>query len=167
MVFLARLLERSRELALRVALGSSRGRLMRQCLLETALIVALGLLIGFGLAALGVAWTQSLDAFSSRILATGREPSALELRLVDMVAAVACAVVVWLLSTLIPAWRTAKQDPVVALAGSGKGASVRTSNRTVKLLVGVQVVISCLVLVICANVVLSVNKEVRKPKGVQ
>lgn len=167
MVFLARLLERSRELALRTALGSSRGRLMRQCLLETALIVALGLVIGFGLAALGVGWTQSLDTFSSRVLATGREPSALALRPVDMLAALACAVVVWLLSTLLPAWRTAKQDPAVALAGSGKGVSVRASNRTVKLLVGLQVVISCLVLVICANVVLSVSKEVNKPKGVQ
>ena len=167
MVFLARLLERSRELALRTALGSSRGRLMRQCLLETALIVAMGLVIGFGLAALGVAWTQSLDAFASSILATGREPSALALRPVDVLAALACAIVVWLLSTLVPAWRTAKQDPVVALAGSGKGVSVRASNRTVKLLVGLQVVVSCLVLVICANVVLSVNKEVNKPKGVQ
>lgn len=166
MVFLARLLERSRELALRTALGSSRARLMRQCLLETALVVLLGLIIGYGLAALGVKWTQGLDQFSSRILATGREPSALALRPIDLVAALLCAVVVWLLSTLIPAWRIARQDASVALAGSGKGASVRTSNKSVKLLVGIQVVISCLVLVICANVVLAVRKEVNKPKGV-
>ncbi|MGZ8780199.1 MAG: ABC transporter permease, partial [Thermoanaerobaculia bacterium] len=165
MVFLARLLERSRELALRTALGSSRARLMRQCLLETALIVLVGLFLGFGLAALGVQWTLGLDQFSSRILATGREPSALALRPIDLVAALVSAVVIWLLSTLIPAWRIAKQDAAIALAGSGKGASVRTSNKSVKLLVGVQVVISCLVLVICANVVMSVNKEVNKPKG--
>ncbi len=166
MVFLARLLERSRELALRTALGSSRARLMRQCLLETALIVVIGLFMGYGLAAFGVRWTQGLDQFSSRILATGREPAALSLRPIDFFAALICAVVVWLLSTLIPAWRIARQDASVALAGSGKGAAVRTSNKSVKLLVGVQVVISCLVLVICVNVVLSVNKEVNKAKGV-
>lgn len=166
MVFLARLLERSRELALRTALGSSRGRLMRQCLLETALVVAIGLVVGFALAAAGVEWTQGLDEFSSRILATGREPSALGLRPLDVAAAVGVAVVVWLLSTLVPAWRISRQDPATALAGSGKGVSVRASNRTVKLLVGLQVVISCVVLVICANVVLAVNKEVNKPKGV-
>src|SRR5258706_3368145 len=46
MVFLARLLERSRELAMRSALGASRGRLLRQCLLESALILPLALLAG-------------------------------------------------------------------------------------------------------------------------
>jgi putative ABC transport system permease protein len=167
MVFLARLLERSRELALRTALGSSRARILRQCLLETALIVVLGLIAGYGLAALGVRWTQGLDAFSSAILATGREPNGLVLRPVDVLAAVLCATVVWLLSTLIPAWRIAKQDAAIALAGSGKGAAVRGSNKSVRLLVGVQVIISCLVLVICGNVVLAVNKEVRKPSGLE
>jgi hypothetical protein len=70
-----------------------------------------------------------------------------------------------LLSTLIPAWRIARQDAAVVLAGSGKGASIRGTNRSVGLLVGLQVVISCLVLVICGNVVLAVNKEVGKPTG--
>ena len=165
MVFLARLLERSRELALRTALGSSRARLMRQCLLETALVVALGLVIGYGLAAMGVQWTQGLSDFSSQIEATGRDPNVLVLRPVNLVIAVICATAVWLLSTLIPAWRITKQDAAVVLAGSGKAASVRSSNKSVGLLVGLQVLISCLVLVICGNVVLAVNKEASKPTG--
>jgi putative ABC transport system permease protein len=167
MVFLARLLERSRELALRVALGSSRGRLLRQCLLETALIVLLGLVAGYGLAWLGVRWTQGISEFVSRVQALGRDANLVVLRPVDFVAAVVCATAVWLLSTLIPAWRIAKQDAAVVLAAGGKGASVRGGNKSVGVLVGLQVVVSCLVLVVCGNVILAVDEEVSKPAGIQ
>jgi predicted permease len=165
MVFLARLLERSRELALRVALGSSRARLMRQCLIETALIVLLGLTAGVGLAAAGVRWTQALTEFTSRIAGSGRSANMPALLPVHMLAAVICATVLWLLSTLIPAWRIPKQDTAAMLAAGGKGTSLRSGNKSVSLLVGLQVVVSCLVLVICANVVLAVRKEVSKPAG--
>jgi len=165
MVFLARLLERSRELALRNALGATRGRLMRQCLLETALIVFLGLMGGVGFAWLGVGWTQGLADFGRRVKAVGRSTNLLELRPADLVAAVICALLVWLISTLIPAWRITKQDAAEALAGSGKGTSNRGSNKGVALLVAVQVVVSCVVLVVCVNLVLAVKQEVSEPNG--
>lgn len=165
MVFLARLLERSRELALRTALGASRPRLMRQCLLETALVVLLGLVAGYGLAYLGVEWTHGIDGFVNQVAATGRSTNLPMLRPFDLVAAVIFATVIWLLSTLIPAWRIARQDAGAVLAGSGKGTTVRASNRSVKVLVGVQVVLSALVLVTCGNIVLAVREETGKPSG--
>ncbi|HEU4888660.1 MAG TPA: ABC transporter permease, partial [Thermoanaerobaculia bacterium] len=165
MVFLARLLERSRELALRSALGASRARLLRQSLLETAPVVLLGLVVGYGLAAMGVRWAQGVAGLLAQIQASGRLPFLPELRPIDFIAAVICAVVIWLLSTLVPAWRIARQDAAIVLAGSGKGATLRGSNKSVRLLVGLQVVISCIVLVVCGNVVLAVNKEVSKPTG--
>jgi len=165
MVFLAHLLERSRELALRVALGASRLRLLRQCLMETVLVVLVGLVFGYGFAVLGVRWAQGVGNLFAQTLAAGRLPNMLVLRPVDLVTAVIAATSIWLLSTLIPAWRIAKQDAAVVLAGSGKGPSVRSSNRSVGLLVGLQVAISSLVLVICGNVVVSVNKEAAKPTG--
>ena len=165
MVFLARLLERSRELALRTALGASRPRLLRQCLLETALIVLLGLVGGYALAWIGVEWTHGIDSFGSRILASGRSGSLPQMRSFDLVTAFLSATVIWLLSTLIPAWRIARQDAAIALASSGKGANLRGSNRSVGLLVGFQVVLSCLVLVACGNVVMAIDKEVSKPSG--
>jgi putative ABC transport system permease protein len=165
MVFLARLLERSRELALRSALGASRARLLRQCLLETALIVLLGLVAGYVLAFFGVEWTHTIDAFSSRVMAAGRSTNIPMMRPFDLVAAVIAAIAVWLLSTLIPAWRISRQDAAVVLAGSSKGAAVRGSNRSVGVLVGLQVLISCLVLVTCGNVVLAVRRETTKPAG--
>lgn len=165
MVFFARLLERSRELALRTALGASRGRLLRQCLIETALVVLLGLLAGYALAALGIQWTHGIGAFISRVMASGRQAYLPTLRSVDLLWAVLSAMAIWILSTLIPAWHFARQDPAVILAGSGKGATVRDGNRSVRLLVGLQVVISCLVLVTCGNVVVAVEREVNKPHG--
>jgi putative ABC transport system permease protein len=167
MVFLARLLERSRELALRTALGASRSRLLRQCLIETALIVLVGLVAGYGLAAAGIEWTHGIDAFGSRILAHGRSTNLPEMRPADLLIAVVAAVAVWLLSTIIPAWRVARQDAAMVLAGSGKGTALRGSNKSVGVLVGLQVIISCLVLVACGNVVMAIQKEVRKPNGLK
>jgi len=165
MMFLARLLERSRELALRTALGASRPRLLRQCLLETAFVVLVGLVIGSGLTYFGVAWTQDLSNFMSQMQAKGRDPNLLVLRSGDLLVATMAAIVVWLLSTLMPAWRVAKQDAAQTLAGSGKGGGNRGSSRGAHVLVGVQVLISALVLVICGNLVMAVNHEANKPTG--
>jgi putative ABC transport system permease protein len=165
MVFLARLLERSRELALRTALGSSRSRILRLCLLETALPVLFGLVAGYGLAAMGIRWYQWLGGVLARIGGNGRLNTLMVLRPVDLLAAVIFAMAIWLLSTLIPAWRIARQDANVVLAGSGRAVSSRGSNRRAGLLVGVQVVISCLVLVVCGSVVLAINEETSKPSG--
>jgi predicted permease len=165
MVFLARLLERSRELALRTALGAARSRILRQCLLETALVVLLGLIVGYGLAAMGIEWTHGISSFGARILASGRSTNLPQMRSWDLLYAVSFAVAVWLLSTLLPAWKITRQDASAVLAGSGKGTAATSGNKSVGLLVGLQVVISCLVLVTCGNLVMAIQKEVDKPNG--
>lgn len=165
MIFLARLLERSRELALRTALGGTRFRILRQCLLETGLVVLPGMIVGYVIAYLGMEWTQGIDRFMRKVMATGGSVNLPQVRAVDFLVAVIAAAAVWLLSTLVPAWRISKQDAAVLLAAGGKGATVRGSNKSVGLLVGLQVIISCVVLVACGNVVLAVYEETSKPTG--
>ncbi|MDB6103011.1 MAG: Duplicated orphan permease [Gammaproteobacteria bacterium] len=164
MIFFARLLERNRELALRRALGASRGRLLQQCLLESVFVVLAGLLLGIALASLGVRWASGIGDFQNRIQALGRGTDFTMQPLHLLVAAIA-AVVIWLLSTLIPAWRIAKQDAAAVLAGGGKGVATSGSGKTASLLVGVEVAVSSLVLVACANVVFSVIATGNKPTG--
>jgi putative ABC transport system permease protein len=168
LIFLARLLERSRELALRNALGASRTRLLRHCLIETAPLVLLGLLGGWGLLVVAIRWARGFSDFFAQTLAMGRFPNEMELRPIHMLAAVVVAIAVWLLSTLIPARRIVRQDAAATLAGSGKGTASRGSgsNKVVGVIVGVQVLVSCFVLVICGNMVLAVHEEMAKPTGV-
>src|SRR5947209_2601903 len=166
-VFLARLLERSRELALRTAVGSSRARLLGQCLLETSLTVLLGLAAGYALAVRAVWWVQTDRDGWAQILGRGRFKMMTALQPAHFIAAVFFAMVVWLVSTLIPAWRISRQDAAAVLAGSGKGSSSGGGgrNKGASVLVGLQVTVSSVVLVLCGAIILAVNAEVNKPTG--
>jgi len=166
MIFFAMLMERSRELALRTALGSTRWRVLRQCLLQSFFVIAFGLVVGAVLAVLAVKWAHGLLDFTSRLQASGRDPNELLVRPLDFVVAIVAAAVLWLLSTLIPAWRISRLDPATTLAGTGKGTAAKGSQRTTSILVGVQVLVSSVLLVICANIATAVSSELRRPVGV-
>ncbi|HEX6463416.1 MAG TPA: ABC transporter permease, partial [Vicinamibacterales bacterium] len=135
-LMLARASRRHREFALRMALGSGRGRLVRQLLTESALLAAAG-----GLSALAVAWWGG--AALLRMVSTGDTPLALDVRpdwrVFCFTAAV--ALVCGGLFGLAPAIRGTRVDPGPA-AKDGGHRSVGGHRRMNHLLVAGQVTLS-------------------------
>ena len=114
---LSRAVARQREVAVRIALGAGRGRLVRETIAESVLLACTGGLIGVGLAHGGVAWLRVLRPdHLPRIDAIAVDSRVLLFTLVVSVAA-------GLLFGLAPILGAHGTDPVEALKAGGRSAS--------------------------------------------
>ena len=118
-LLLARASAREREIAMRQAVGASRGRLIRQLLVESLLLAALGAALGAGLA-------QVLSRFLVVFLSTTADPIFLDLtpdwRIIAF--ATGLAILTCLLFGLTPAISVTRKEPgAVMKAGRGMTAS--------------------------------------------
>jgi predicted permease len=113
-LFLIRAVSRERELAMRVALGAGRGRLIRQCMTESAVLGLCGGLVGI------FAATVSLHPFVA--LWPGSLPRADEIRIDWRVLcfAIGMSLLCGLLFGLAPALRVPMQRLEQALRGGGR-----------------------------------------------
>ena len=123
--------DRRRELAVRAALGAGRWALMRQLLVEAAVIAAAGATAGWllSVATLGVLLTQI-----PRWLQLMGEPR-MDVRVA--VFALVMTVLTLLFVGLVPAFRATAQAPQAALASGSRAASGRQRGRHALLLVEV------------------------------
>lgn len=130
---------RQTELAIRVALGSARWRLVRQLLTESVLIAVIAGVVGVGLAAWSLlAMRNLLPPDLPRAHSIGIDPAVL---LFTLLLSVGTA----LLFGLAPAWRAARADVVNALKGTTSGtASGRRRNRTLRRLAIAQLAVALL-----------------------
>jgi len=143
---LARAQTRGREMAVRLAVGASRFRLIRQLLTESLLLSLLGGLLGLFLA---VWLTDVLAAYSPPT--GGSTPPLLDARLDWRVLAFAAtlSLATGLLFGLVPAWRASKPNLTVALKEeSGAAGAGRIRGRGA--LISAQIALSLVVLV-CAG----------------
>jgi predicted permease len=141
-LMLARANARGREIAVRVALGATRGRLVAQTLVEGLLLAAAGGAIGAALA----------SVMSRALVATlTSERNRLELELgfdwrllafTALVAIVACAAF-----AIVPALRSSQADPLPAMQSGARGATPHRRARLQRLLVAGQVALSLVLLV--------------------
>ena len=115
-LLLARASAREREIAVRQALGASRGRLIRQLLVESLLLAAAGAALGAGVA-------QALGRLLVAFLSTTADPVFLDLtpdwRVLGF--AVGLAVFTCLLFGLAPAIRVTRMEPGVVMKAGGRG----------------------------------------------
>lgn len=149
-LLLARGVERRKEIALRVALGAGRLRVVRQLMIENTLFAALGaaggLLIGY--------WLTSVLSWSAVSILDDSGLPKFEMDGRVLIFALAVAGMTALLFGIMPAVRGARVDLNSALKEGGTGNSAGVGKRRLSgALVVSQVTIS-LVLLICAGITL-------------
>lgn len=166
-LLLARVNERIKEVAIRVALGVPRVRLVWQMLWESIFICTIGgffavLVAGWGLEvtnevfveAFSVGqhkpfwWTLSLDAHAIFVL-------------------ISTVIVMILMTGLIPAWRALTGDFNAILRDGTRGALGKKAARASKALVVSEILLSCVVLVIATILLFTSYSAARADYGVE
>ena len=157
---LARAIGRERELAVRIALGAGRGRIVRQLLTESLVLAALGCALGVLLAQWGIATLRGMSpadfpraelmTFDGRVLAY----------------AVGAALLTTIVFGLVPALRSARPDLRDGLREGGRGATAGRSHHRLRgaLVVG-QIALSLVLLVGAALLVRSFVSLLRVERG--
>jgi putative ABC transport system permease protein len=148
-LLLARFAGRRKEIAIRFALGASRGRVIRQFMIESVLVAACGAALGVLLAQWGLAaFLQVGQNFIPRSLEIGIDPRVLAFT-------AGLALLTGLGMGLVPALQAARHDVNEALKSSSRGSTgtVQENRFRQGLLVG-EIALS-LVLLISASLLLT------------
>lgn len=135
-LLLARGEARRREIAIRIAVGGGRSRLIRQLLTESLLLSGTG-------AMLGVLFAEWGARLLIRFLDASVDLS-LDIRVLGFTASV--AIVTGLLFGIAPAWRATRVDPQAALKSNARGLAEGSRLGIGKMLVTAQVTLSLLLL---------------------
>ncbi len=159
-LMLARAATRSREMAVRVALGASRGRLLRQLLTESVVIAV----IGAGLGVLLAYW--GLDLTLSAVL--DEMPFWMKFSIDGTVLAYTTAIAVGsgLLFGLAPALQASRPDLNTALKDSGPSGGAHR-NRLLRILVVAEVALSIVLLIGAGLMMRSFHRMASEPLGIE
>ena len=137
---------RTREFAIRIALGAGWGRLLRQLLTESVLLSLLGAVFGLFLGAWGI--DLSLAAMPPEIarFLPGWDEVSLDRQ--TLLYSLLLAVLAGLIAGTAPAWRSARTDVNESLKEGGRGSSANASSQRLRsFLVVCEIALSLVLLV--------------------
>jgi putative ABC transport system permease protein len=142
-LLLARSAARQREIAVRLSLGASRARLIRQVLTESVVLSAVGALLGILFARWG-------SALLVRFVSTQQSQVSLDVEMDSRVLAFTIAIVVLcgLLFGILPALRSTRVSAMSAMKeGQSRGTCGRSQSVAARWIVAVQVALSLILLI--------------------
>ncbi len=138
---LARAMGRGREVAVRLALGARRGRLVRQLLTESLVLSAAGGVAGLALAKIGLMALLALSA--------GQLPRSAEVALDGPVVAftIGVSILTGLLFGIVPALRTSRGDAQLVLREGGRSVAGHANQRLRLVLVVAEVAFAMMLVI--------------------
>jgi predicted permease len=159
-MLLARATARQQELAVRLAIGAGRWRLVRQLLVESMLLSFLGGVCGIAVAFRG---SQTLLSFISR----GRAAINLDLHpdLRVLAFTIVVSIFTGILFGIAPALRATRLDLTPALKSKSRTGGNRAGSRLGNMLVIAQVALSLMLLIVAGLVVRSLQNLNRQDAG--
>ncbi len=159
-LLLTRATSRTREIAVRSALGASRGRIVRQLLSETAVLGVLGGAAGILLAYWGV---NALGAFIPKSVP---QLNAIRLDHVVLLFALAISAVAIFLFGLAPAFLAARSDPQASLREGGARSGESSGGRRVRgIFAGAEIALAVVLLVAAGLLIRSFSKLTAESPG--
>ena len=158
-LMLARASARSQEMAVRLALGAGRLRLLRQLLTESLLLGLAGGALGLGMARGGLRAIQgaSNEPFFKMLVINGHV----------LAFAVALSMIAPLVFSLVPAWQASRSDLNDALKVGGRRASGGVKGRRSRaLLVVSQLALAVILLIVAGLITRTMAAIERVPTGI-
>jgi putative ABC transport system permease protein len=152
-LLMARASARSREIAVRISLGATRGRLTRQLLTESVLLSLIG-------GALGLVLGWALIAAAPSIVPPATIPASAPIRLSGLVVAftLAISILTGILFGMAPALSASRPDVQESLRDGGRGSTAgRASQRFRQTMVAAEVAVAVVLLASAALMIRSLN----------
>ncbi|NQZ22522.1 MAG: ABC transporter permease [Colwellia sp.] len=160
-LMLARAMERSKEVAIRSALGAPRSRIIRQMLLETIIICLIGGFFGVILAGWGLDITRPLF----QTFGIGASWWTFNLGAEELAIAAWIIFFTSLLTGLLPAIKASNSDINRTLRDGTRGAKSKSSAKLTKVLVSSEIFLSCALLILAGVMIFGVNDALNADYG--